>query len=223
MEREILARITALLSSGETLLGQRKHGGEYGPEHWVPYKLLSEAQSWIASVANLVRLVSLPGSFFFEELDRLTKHDDLKSGASWPVMQKLYGLLASIEQEAAHGLLRKLEYKIVATTFDDFLDHAEDFHKANKAPEAGVLAAVVLEDTIKKIAAKNNISFKGKSLEPLIDELTKADIFTAVKAKRVKAYAGVRNPALHAEWDKFDIRDAGELISGTRELIEHFL
>jgi len=61
------------------------------------------------------------------------------------------------------------------------------------------------------------------TLDPLIDELVKAGVFTPVKAKRVKAYTGVRNHADHAEWDAFDIRDVGEIINGTRELIEEFL
>ena len=122
-----------------------------------------------------------------------------------------------------HGLLKKIEYIVVATAFDDFLDHAETFHKANMAREAGVLAAVVLEDVIKRIAEKNGVSPSGQSLEPLVDVLVKAQVFTPVKAKRIKAYVGVRNPALHAEWDKFDIRDAGDLITGTRDLIEHYL
>ena len=132
-------------------------------------------------------------------------------------------MLISLKEESSRGLVRKLEYIAIATTLDDFLDHAVTFHKANRAPEAGVLAAIVLEDTIKKIAAKNDLEVEGKSIEELVDDLVKADVLTPVKAKRVKAYAGVRNGALHAEWDKFDIRDAGELIAGTRELIEHFL
>jgi uncharacterized protein YutE (UPF0331/DUF86 family) len=147
----------------------------------------------------------------------------MKDGAPWTSVQKTLGLLASVKDDAAHGLLQKLEYLVVATTFDDFLDHADAFHKANKAREAGVLAAIVLEDTIEKIALKNGIVTTGRSLELLVDELVKKNVLTPVKAKRVKAYAGVRNPALHAEWDKFDVRDAGELIAGTRELIEHYV
>jgi hypothetical protein len=177
----------------------------------------------MTSAANLVSLATHPGSYFREELARITGHKDLGEGAPWALVQKMHGLLTALKDEAAHGLLRKLEDIVFATAFDDFLDHAEAFHKANKAREAGVLAAIVLEDTIKRIAARNNVNGNGLTLEPLVDALVKAGVFSPVKAKRVKAYAGVRNPALHAEWDKFDIRDAGELISGTRELIEHFL
>jgi uncharacterized protein YutE (UPF0331/DUF86 family) len=133
------------------------------------------------------------------------------------------GLLASTREEYEHGLLGKIEYIVAAATFDDFLDHATSYHKANKKIEASVMASAVLEDTVKKIAAKAGLSVSGTSLEPLIDELVKSGTFTPVKAKRVKAFAAVRNHALHAEWDRFDIRDVGELIAGTRELLETFL
>lgn len=177
----------------------------------------------MTSAANLVSIAASQGSYFRDELLRITTNDQLKGGVPWALVQKMQGLLTSLKDEAAHGLLRRLEDVVVATAFDDFLDHAEAFHKGNKAREAGVLAAIVLEDTIKRIASKNSVSASGLSLEQLIDELVKVGVFTPVKAKRVKAYAGVRNPALHAEWDKFDIRDAGELIFGTRELIDNFL
>ena len=75
----------------------------------------------------------------------------------------------------------------------------------------------------KKISQKNELTEKGKSLEIIIDELTKKNIFTPVKAKRIKGYAAIRNKALHAQWDDFDIRDVGELTKGTRELIETYL
>lgn len=223
LESHITARIDALLETGRKLMSQRRHQGEYGPEFWVEDRLIPEAQAWMTSVANVVTLVAPQGSYFRDELARITTNDHLKGGAPWALLQKMHGLLTSLKDEAVHGLLRKLEYIAVATAFDDFLDHAEAFHKGNKAREAGVLAAIVLEDTIKRIATKNNVPTDGISLEQLIDELVKIGVFTPVKAKRIKGYAGVRNPALHAEWEKFDIRDAGDLIAGTRELIEGFL
>jgi uncharacterized protein YutE (UPF0331/DUF86 family) len=220
---DLLQRIDALLQRGSALASRRKHDGEYGPTYWVQSEMIPDVQAWMTSAANLISLTTSPGSYFREELERITTDKQLAGGAPWAVVQKMHGLLAALKDEASHGLLRRLEDVVVATAFDDFLDHAEAFHRANKAREAGVLAAIVLEDTIKRIAAKNNVDGSGLTLEPLVDALVKAGVFTPVKAKRVKAYAGVRNPALHAEWNKFDIRDAGELISGTRELIEHFL
>ncbi|GAI58184.1 unnamed protein product [marine sediment metagenome] len=135
----------------------------------------------------------------------------------------MLGLLISAQTDWSEGMLREIEYVIAAETFDDFLDHATSYHRAGKKIEASVLASAVLEDTIKKIAVKNSIETKGKSLDPLIDDLKAAGVFTPVKAKRGKAYAGIRNKADHAEWDEFDIKDVGKMIEGIRELIEEFL
>lgn len=221
---DLLSRVETLLSTGTSLLSARRdQGGGYGLEYWVGTQHVREVQAWMTSVANIVYLCTLPQSYFRDELDRITTNKQLATGAPWELVQKMLGLLQALRDEAAHGLLRKVEDIAFASAFDDFLDHAEAFHKANKAREAGVLASIVLEDTIKRIAARNGVSSRGASLEPLVDELVKAGVFTTVKAKRVKAYAGVRNGALHAEWDKFDIRDAGDLISGTREIIATFL
>jgi hypothetical protein len=220
---DLYARLESLVASGKALISRRQIQREYGPEYWVDTTLVSEAQSWIASSANLISHVALSGSYFVAETDRITKDDELRRGASWTLLLKMQGLLVALREEAAHGLLGKIEYTIVATTFDDFLDHAADFHKGNKVREAGVLASIVLEDALKKIAAKNGLTPAGMTLEPLIDDLTKAGVFTSVKAKRIKGYASVRNSALHAEWEKFDIRDVGEVISGTRELLESHL
>jgi phosphoserine phosphatase len=80
-----------------------------------------------------------------------------------------------------------------------------------------------LAGTLRKIASKNKVAASGSTLEPLIDKLVKAGVFTSVKAKRVKALSGIRNKALHALWDEFDHNDAKSLTEGTRELIDTHL
>lgn len=219
---DLMSRIDELLKRGREFISRRDRDS-HGPDYWVDFEYITDVQAWMTSAANMILLTSLQGSYFRGELERISTNKQLEGGVPWALVQKMQGLIAALKDEANHGLLRRLEDVVVATAFDDFLDHAEAFHRSNKAREAGVLAAIVLEDTIKRIAQKNGVVGSGLTLEPLIDALVKAGVFSAVKAKRVKAYAGVRNPALHAEWDKFDIRDAGELISGTRELIESFL
>ncbi|MCH8027331.1 MAG: hypothetical protein IID63_04330 [candidate division Zixibacteria bacterium] len=133
------------------------------------------------------------------------------------------GILDSLEQEWEWGFLGHMEYVYVAETFDQFLDIAQDYHKANKKIESAVLASAVLEDTIKKICKKNKIDVKSKTLDPLVDELVKRNVVTTVKAKRIKSHTAIRNHALHADWDEFDIEDVGSMIKGIRELIDQKL
>lgn len=177
----------------------------------------------MASAANAVLQVAPHDSFFHAEINRLTTDSQLKNGIPLGVLQKVQGILKSVQTEAQNGLLAKLEYQVFATAFDDFLDHASQFHKSGKAKESAILVSAVLEDTLKRIAVKNDIDPAGYTLEPLIDELTKMGIFTPVKAKRMKSYSGVRNAALHAEWDKLDLKDIGNVIEGVRELLDGYL
>jgi hypothetical protein len=165
-------------------------------------------------------LIATPDTYFHQECTRVLEDEHLKTGVPHHSIQKLLGLLQSAAEEMKAGLMRKAEYVFVATTFDDFLDHATEYHKAGKKVESSVLASSVFEDTVRKLAQKHGVPEPGRSLDTLIDELIKIGVLTPVKGKRVKGFAGVRNKALHAQWDEFDIQDVGELINGIRELVE---
>lgn len=222
MKKEFEQRFAELVLAGQKLVSALPRG-EYDLEYWIPGARITEHQKWLSSTMNLLKLIDQPNGTFVTESDRLFHEIDNASGIPSHVVQKMHGILVSAQEEWEKGFLRKIEHIVIAEAFDDFLDHASIYHKGNKKIEASVLASSVLEDTIKKIAQKNNVDPKGKSLEPLIDELVKKGVVTPVKARRIKGFAGVRNHALHAEWDEFDIKDVGQLISGVRELIDNFL
>lgn len=222
MKEEFDNRFEELLSEGQKLMASLPRD-EYGPEYWVPEGRIAQYQRWLNSVVNLINLIDSANGTFLKECDRVMKDQDIGTGIPSLVVQKIFGLLQSAQDEWQRGFLRKIEHIVIAEAFDDFLDQASFYHKGNKKIESSVLASAVLEDTVKRIARKNGIESKGKSLEPLIDEIIKAGIFTPVKGKRIKGFSGVRNHALHAEWDDFDIKDVGELISGVRELLDTYL
>lgn len=223
MNEQITQRFVELVLEGRTLIQQLPYDGDDGDSYWVSSHILPRCQQWISSVTNLINIVTNSSSTYPKECERLLAHDDMRIGIPIPVVKKLLGVIESANNEWEKGLLRNIEYLIAAATFDEFLDHAAVYHKGNKKMESAVLSSSVLEDTVKKICQKNSITTAGKSLEELIDALVAANVLTMVKGKRVKSYSGVRNHALHAEWDEFDISDVGNLIKGLRELIEDYL
>ena len=223
MEKELLERAKHLLERGKQHSGSIRRSADYGNSYWYSDDKIPEIHSWFDSVFNLFRLVTTPDMHYYDQVIGISKDDDLKRGAPFWAVQKLCGNLASIVEEIELGLLKKAEYIFVASAFDDFLDHAEHFHKSGKKMESSVLASIVFEDTLRKISNKYNIPPSGSSIEEIIDNLTKENAWSSVKAKRIKAYAAVRNKSLHANWDEFEHRDVGELIKGVRELLEHDL
>jgi len=121
------------------------------------------------------------------------------------------------------GLLRQVEYIISADNFDQFLRHAEQYHKSGKHVEAGVLVSTVFEDALKKVAQRNGINPSGLSAQDIIDRLRDGDFITPVHARRLEEAAALRNKALHAEWTEFNLRDVGSVIRTVDELIQQYL
>jgi hypothetical protein len=223
MEKELLERAKQLLDRGKKHSSSIERSATYGASYWYSDDQVQDVRSWLDSVFNLFRLIATPDMHYHDQVIEISKDEDLNRGVPFWAVQKLCGNLTSIIEEIDLGLLKKAEYIFIATAFDDFLDHAEYFHKAGKKLESSVLASIVFEDTLRKISIKYNASEKGESIEVIIDDLTKVNAWTSVKAKRIKAYAAVRNKALHANWEEFEHRDVGELIKGVRELLEHDL
>ena len=214
---EIITRCSTLIEKGNNFI--TRHSDSY----WYNKEAIKDVQSWISSSANIIFLTAMPDSYFYQECQRIITDEKLKDGMPFHVIQKLTGLLESLKNEIESGFFRQLEYIFTASAFDDFLDHASQFHKSGKKTESSVLSSVVFEDTIRKIAKKNEVEEAGSNLELIIDTLVKQNVFTPVKAKRIKGYSAVRNKALHAQWDDFDLSDIGQLIKGTREIIELYL
>ena len=186
--------------------------------------MLPEYQAWLSSTSTLINLVTTDTSPVRNELNHVLNSKDRKyDGIPTHVIQKLYGMLNSVHYDWTNGFLRQIEYIIAAETFDDFLDHAEKYHKGNRKKESSVLASSVLEDSIKKICQKHSIDSKGKGLDELIDTLAARNIFNRVKSKRLKSCAEIRNKASHAEWDEFKIEDVGKMLKDIRDLVENYL
>lgn len=223
MKEAISKRFDALIEEGKRLEESIRGSLLRGPSEMLDNHRVAEYQAFISSSANLIKSISRPASPYYEQIDSILQHEHLAWGVPIVVFQKVLGLLISAKYDWDYGLIRQIEYLFVAETFDDFLDHADSYRNGNKKIEAAIIASAVLEDTIKRISRKNGVNPRGLLLERLIEELIEANVFTPVKAKRVQSFLDVRNSVLRAEWDDFDIRDVGQLINETRELIMEFL
>lgn len=173
---------------------------------------------WLASAQNLVHLVvSNPQNPY------RTSVDTICANARGLCIHESVGdvsmILDSLLLDVENGLLSSIEDQTKALVFDDFLDHAKEYCKESMKNEAGVIAGVVFEDTIRNLCRNNNITECGIKLDQLITELTKIEIINQVKAKRARVAAHVRTKATHAQWDEFDLSDVNTTIEFTEEMI----
>lgn len=117
------------------------------------------------------------------------------------------------------GLATSLTARAQAEVFDDLIDHAQHYYRDGNKQGAGVLGSSVFEDCIRRIARRNDVEEKDVKLDEIISRLAKKGVFPSVKAKLCRASAGVRNSALHAQWDDFDLNDVSTTLSLVRTLL----
>ncbi len=217
MKEAIDARFQELISEGHALTPALDAGDGFAPQDQI-----EKYQGWMFSSINLLRTILSDNSPYMREAATLVHDANPHTRISGLRIRKLLGLLKSAKEEWDHGLLKKIEYIVAASTFDDFLDHADDCHKRSQKEAYGALGRGVFEDTLRKIGTKNSVDSK-QDVEQIIHGLVKQDIFTDVKAKRIQVASGLRNKALHSKWDEYDLSDVGTSIKIVRDMIDEYL
>lgn len=131
----------------------------------------------------------------------------------------LVGLLHQLKADFEAGLLSSMEAQVAAQTFDDLLDHAEEYLKQRRKEPAGVLTGVVFEDTIRKLCRRHNILEAGLKLDLLLSELVKTGVLLPIDRKDGTTAASLRTSATHARWEEFDVENIKSVLAFTRRLI----
>ncbi len=188
IEEKIRNKINQLIKRGNQL----KRGNEH--DQIVSTKHSQDCIGWLTSTQNIVHLVLTNSSNPYRlSIDKIC----IKRGFT---VNKSVGeanvILKSLIEDIDLGLLSSIEDQTKASVFDDFLDHAKEYSKRKQKNEAGVIAGVIFEDTLRNIY-RNVLgqTEKGRAMEDLINDLVSKGILTQTKAKRAKVAAHVRTKA----------------------------
>jgi len=174
---------------------------------------------WLAEVAHILDLaIHNPQNAYVRGIKQATDNGSYSYKFN-VITRTLESLLRDIDA----GLLGNLANKVRAETFDDFLDHAEEYKKVNRKNEAGVIAGVVFEDTIRRVYQNTIGDPVGEKVENIISALSSKGVLTGQQSKQARVASHVRTKATHANWDDFDLAGVENTIQFTRALLrEHF-
>ncbi len=223
IESAVVTRIKSLIEQGFAISPAGKQGFAllYTEEHQIAGFCTSAMHSIemiFGSTINAYtkQCVVIASKLHTAHLDPMMA-SSVKSECAGEMVSVLQSLLEDIEA----GLISSLEDRISGATFDDFLDHAVEYHKQGRSKESGVIAGVVFEDSIRRIGKNSGVV--NSKVENIINALASDGVLNQTKVKRAKVGAHVRNKATHAEWEQFDLRDVQDTIDITRELISTHL
>ena len=212
IEDVIKTRLQELIDDSSHLSLGDKHGQCTDPMQ------MQECSAWLTAAQNLVHLICAdPKAAYRSKADRIATTD--RGFMVHTAVGELSAVLTALLKDADLGLLASVADSTRAKTFDNFLDHADAYLGQKRKKEAGVIAGVVFEDTVRRVCGKKAIVEKGTPLDELISALSSIGEISAVTAKRARAAAHVRTKATHAQWDEFELEDVRATIEFTRELI----
>jgi hypothetical protein len=201
-------KIQDLIARAPTLVGD---GGLHDELH------RAQCSAWITEALNVIRYaIPSPQNPYRAQIEGNKNYEALRVGS---IAEMLRSLLPDIDA----GLLGDLGNQVRAETFDNFLDHGQAYLDARQKMEAGVIAGVVFEDTVRRIYRDKIADDEGLKLEVMINELTGKRIITGQQSKQAKVAAHVRTKATHAQWDQFDMEGVQTTIQLTRRFLADHL
>ena len=181
---------------------------------------LSECRAWITEALNVTELaVPLPNNAYRRQIAKIGEGSWSYPSRVASIAEIFRALLTDIDA----GLLGDLANKIRAETFDNFLDHAELYRQKKRKNEAGVIAGVVFEDTVRPIYRDKICDDDGQKLEDLINSLASQNVITGQQSKQAKVGSHVRTKATHAQWVEFDLDGVESTIQITRTFLREHL
>jgi len=151
----------------------------------------------------------------------------VKKGWAGPEILDLAGIAGALKEDFQAGYILTIEELVHGAVFDDFLDMAAELYNKGYKDAAAVVAGSVLEEHIRKLSSRAQISTTGKNGKPekfdtLTIELVKAQQFSEPQRKILAGWYGQRTEAAHGNYENVVESEVGRMIEGTRDFIVRF-
>lgn len=173
-------------------------------------------------VMNLVRRSCGKDSDHYKELIRMSDDKDVSRNSFY--FAYWFGVLEAARSDFESGLLFNIRSLITADVLADFIEQSEVLLKAGYHVPAASLAGAVLEDALRKLCEKHNITMPASTkIDRLNADLARAGVYNKLVQKQITALADIRNNADHAHFDQFTKPDVEEMVKWVRRFTADYL
>ena len=175
-----------------------------------------------AQAMNLIRRSCGENSDHYQELKRLA--EDPRTTTNSYYLEHCLGAVEAAQHDFEAGLLFDVRSLIAAELLGDFMDQAEVLLSAGYHVSAASLSGAILEDAMRKLCEKHNITCPAKSgINSLNSELARNNIYDKLIMKRITAIADIRNNADHGNFDKFTKEDVTDMVKWVGRFTSDYL
>ena len=147
----------------------------------------------------------------------------------------ILGILVGLKSDYESGLLDSLPEMIETNVASDYMGQAEQLLSEGIAGQydhvpAAVLTGAVLEGALRTLCGRQHppistLKKNGdpKTLNPLIEDLQKANVYNKAKADQLRYWAKIRNYAAHGEFSEFKRDEVEAMITGIKTFLADYM
>lgn len=186
--------------------------------YWVSSESFQEFET--ASLSFILNLYGENHPYYTRFKETVSRHkpNDVEAGR---------GILNSIKTEIEKGWLTTVKGLVSAEIFSDFLETAEYLLEQRYKDPAAVIVGSTLEEHLRQLCRKNNISvedLKGGKLIPkradsLNNDLYAANIYNKLDQKNITAWLDLRNQAAHGHYSEYKQEQVDNMLKGVMEFM----
>lgn len=126
------------------------------------------------------------------------------AGDSFYSFRSMFAIFSSAKEQFEGGYLFSIQNLAKADVFEDELEQASYFLKANWKVPAAVIAGTVLESSLRTICEQTDEVEPSENINNMNNSLKASGVFNAGRHKLITAWADIRNNAAHGHPDEFD-------------------
>ncbi len=184
---------------------------------------MTQTEAVITMACAAITRFSPPGSAYPERMKAALSVAIVGGNAHVRRAWLLQGVLLGLREDYQQDRMQTFEELVHANLFSDFLDMADHFLSQGHRVPAATVAGGVLEEHLRKLSARFALALgPNATINPMNDELKKANAYGLNEHKQVTAWAGIRNSAAHLKPDEFTAEQVRLMIDGIRHFIGAF-
>ena len=176
--------------------------------------LLPKKGRWQTSCLHLLEKIFGSNSNYSMKFKETISYVD-ESQLAWEIE-----LMKGAKEEIEKGFLYKIEHLVSNDLFDSVIEQAEYLLSNGFKDVAAALGRVVIENTLKDVAKREKVTFSEKTkLSKLNESLWKKDVYAKNIWRVTQGYIDLGNFAAHGEFEKFDEKSVGSMLTWIRETL----
>ena len=180
-----------------------------------PSEDLAKLEAWETACLHLVDKTFGEESVYYEKLSDAFDVSNIEVHGDYGV-----AIMEGAKEEIEKGFLYKIEHLIAVDLFDSILERAEYLLDGGFKDAAAILGRVVIENSLKDIAKRENIALpENVKLSKLNEILWKEDIYAKNVWRITQGYIDMGNFAAHGDFDKYNEQSVKDMLKWVRETL----